>query len=106
MSSTPIDDAVKYVIGLGVLVIGYFLKDTMARINYQEEVALKDRESIVLLKAKVKQLEENHENGFVQLEKLFEEKFKRFEERIAHMDNTVKNFNDYVKLLMEEIKKK
>ena len=106
MSSNPVDDAIKYLIGLGVLVISYFLKDTMAKIKHQEEAALKDRESIVLLKAKVKQLEENHDSGFIQLEKLFEEKFKRFEERISHMDNTIKSFNEYVKLLTEEVKKK
>ena len=106
MSSNPVEDIIKYAIGLGLAVISYFLKDIMNKFKKLEENAAKDKEAIVLLKAKVHQLEENHDSGFMQLEKLFEEKFKRFEEKFAHMEGTIKNFNEYIKLLTEEIKKK
>lgn len=104
--NNPIEDLVKYIIGLAIVIIGYFLKDIMAKFKKLEETTTKDKESILLLKSRVHQLEENHESGFIQLEKLFEEKFKRFEEKFTHMEGTLKNFNEYIKLLTEEIKKK
>jgi uncharacterized membrane protein (DUF106 family) len=65
-----------------------------------------NHEKVIKIEAEVDQLKDNQNHGFTQLEKLFEEKFKRFEERFVHMDNTIKISAEYFKLLAEEIKKK
>lgn len=66
----------------------------------------KTNDQVIKLEVEVEQLKDNQDNGFIQIEKLLDEKFKRIDDRFVHMDNTIKNSAELFKVLIEEVKKK
>ena len=66
----------------------------------------KNHDNLIKLEVEVMQLKASKDSNLEQLEKLFEERFKRFEDKLTHMDNTIRANSEYFKILAEEIKKK
>lgn len=66
----------------------------------------KNHDNLIKLEIEVNQLKASKDSNIEQLEKLFEERFKRFEDKLTHMDNTIRANSEYFKILAEEIKKK
>ena len=66
----------------------------------------KNHDNLIKLEIEVNQLKASKDSNIEQLEKLFEERFKRFEDKLTHMDNTIRTNSEYFKILAEEIKKK
>ncbi|CAB4128008.1 hypothetical protein UFOVP104_10 [uncultured Caudovirales phage] len=66
----------------------------------------KNHDNLIKLEIEVSQLKASKDSNHEQLEKLFEERFKRFEDKLTHMDNTIRTNSEYFKILVEEIKKK
>lgn len=66
----------------------------------------KTNDQVIKLEVEVEQLKDNQNNGFIQIEKLLDEKFKRIDDRFIHMDNTIKSSGELFKILIEEVKKK
>jgi len=66
----------------------------------------KTNDQVIKLEVEVEQLKDNQNNGFIQIEKLLDEKFKRIDDRFIHMDNTIKNSAELFRVLIDEIKKK
>lgn len=63
-------------------------------------------DEIIRLKLEIKQLKENQNHGFEQLEKLLDEKFKRIDDRFVHMDKTIQSSAKLFEVLIDEVKKK
>ena len=89
----------KTVIGLVVLVLGFLITKAINNTS-------KAHDDIIVLQSKVSEIERNQENGFVQMERLFSERFQRFEDKVEHMDKTIQTNSQYFRVLAEEIKKK
>lgn len=66
----------------------------------------KNHDNLIKLEIEVNQLKDSKDSNIEQLEKIFEERFKRFEDKLTHMDNTIRANSEYFKILAEEIKKK
>lgn len=66
----------------------------------------KNHDNLIKLEIEVSQLKQSKDHNHEQLEKLFEERFKRFEDKLTHMDNTIRTNSEYFKILVDEIKKK
>ena len=66
----------------------------------------KNHDNLIKLEIEVNQLKASKDSNIEQLEKLFEERFKRFEDKLTHMDNTIKTNSEYFRILADEIKKK
>jgi ABC-type enterochelin transport system substrate-binding protein len=66
----------------------------------------KNHDNLIKLEVEVNQIKQSKDHNHEQLEKLFEERFKRFEDKLTHMDNTIRTNSEYFKILVDEIKKK
>lgn len=66
----------------------------------------KNHDNLIKLEVEVNQIKASKDHNHEQLEKLFEERFKRFEDKLTHMDNTIRTNSEYFKILVDEIKKK
>jgi uncharacterized membrane-anchored protein YhcB (DUF1043 family) len=66
----------------------------------------KNHDNLIRLEVEVNQIKQSKDHNHEQLEKLFEERFKRFEDKLTHMDNTIRTNSEYFKILVDEIKKK
>lgn len=66
----------------------------------------KNHDNLIKLQIEVEQLKTSKDSNIEQLEKLFEERFKRFEDKLTHMDNTIRTNSEYFKILVDELKKK
>jgi uncharacterized membrane-anchored protein YhcB (DUF1043 family) len=66
----------------------------------------KNHDNLIRLEVEVNQIKQSRDSNHEQLEKLFEERFKRFEDKLTHMDNTIRTNSEYFKILVDEIKKK
>lgn len=91
------NDFEKSVIGLVCAVLGGLVLKAIYS-------ASKSHDDIITLKSKVSELENNQANGIKQMEKLFDERLKRFEDKIEHMDKTIQTSSQYFRILADEIK--
>lgn len=66
----------------------------------------KTNDQVIKLETEVEQLKDNQHNGFVQIEKLLDEKFKRIDDRFIHMDKTIQSSAKLFEILIDEVKKK
>jgi hypothetical protein len=66
----------------------------------------KTNDQVIKLEVEVEQLKDNQHNGFIQIEKLLDEKFKRIDDRFIHMDKTIQSSAKLFEILIEEVKKK
>jgi hypothetical protein len=65
----------------------------------------KNHDNLIRLEVEVNQIKASKDHNHEQLERLFEEKFKRFEDKLTHMDKTIQTSSQYFKILIEEFKK-
>jgi hypothetical protein len=97
------------IIALLIGVVGYFLRDLHTRLKQTEKDIIKGHDDIIKNKAKMEAIESFQVVGFTHIEKLFEEKFKRFDEKfigldasLTHINNNVKSSHDLFAIIIQD----
>jgi peptidoglycan hydrolase CwlO-like protein len=109
-------DFLKYIIGLSIVIIGYFLKDVFGRfqkLNDKVDFSISNfKEEHGKLKGRVGLIEKQIPSDIYNLEKMMEIKFDQVNEQfksiikaIEHSDNTIRANAEAFGLLYNEIKK-
>lgn len=112
-----IEETVKYIIGLAVAIIGYFLREIHARQKTYEAKVDKNiskfHDEVSILKGKVNALEQSHDTKFDNLEKIIDLKFQQqnqsideLKSAIRHAERTINNNAQAFVELLAELKKK
>ena len=87
-------------------VVGFFLRDLHTRIKANEKSTTVNHENMIEIRTKVSQIENLQESGFVQMERLFDERFKRFDDKLDHLESMIIRSTKQFEKMVDEIKKK
>ena len=93
-------DFLKYIIGLAIIVIGYFLKDVFGRFNkLNEKVDLtvgKYREEHGKLKGRVELIEQKVPSEIANLEKIMDLRLSSFEKRFDNIEHSINKIFEFI----------
>jgi len=102
----------KYILGLAVAVVSYFLKDLFGRFNELKKQVDKLHDENVRLASKVERIDEKLPTDIANLEKVMNLKFEQFnvqfeelKRAIIHAENTMKANTEAFLTLLQDIKK-
>lgn len=106
-------EIIKYIIGLSVAVISYFLKDLFSRFNELKKEVDKLHDENVRLSSKVERIDEKLPTDIANLEKVMNIKFEQFnvqfeelKRAIVHAENTMKSNTEAFLTLLQDVRKK